>query len=223
MTTIVSPSLLACDFLNIQTELKRFSGLKNIWLHLDIMDGHFVPNLTFGHPVVELLSKLAEHPLDAHFMVTNPEFYLETFKDFKIHNFTFHYEVFEKDLSELCRLLRKGKTLYPSIGLSIKPKTAVQVLTDDLLKQLDLVLVMSVEPGFGGQKFMPESLKKVEWLKAKKQELNLNFSIQIDGGINPETAKLALSSGADNLVAGSAIFKYPAEDTKVGIEALILK
>lgn len=221
MTTIVSPSLLACDFLNIQTELKRFSGLNDLWLHLDIMDGHFVPNLTFGHPVVELLSKLAEHPLDAHFMVTNPEFYLDTFKNFKIYNFTFHYEVFEKNLSELSRLLQKGKQLYPSIGLSIKPNTPAQVLTDDLLKQLDLVLVMSVEPGFGGQKFMPESLKKVEWLKAKKRELNLNFSIQIDGGINPETAKLALTSGADNLVAGSAIFKYSPEETKVGIEALL--
>lgn len=221
MTTIVSPSLLACDFLNIQTELKRFSGLNDLWLHLDIMDGHFVPNLTFGHPVVELLSKLAEHPLDAHFMVTNPEFYLDTFKNFKIYNFTFHYEVFEKNLSELSRLLQKGKQLYPSIGLSIKPNTPAQVLTDDLLKQLDLVLVMSVEPGFGGQKFMPESLKKVEWLKAKKRELNLNFSIQIDGGINPETAKLALTSGADNLVAGSAIFKYSPEETKMGIEALL--
>lgn len=221
MTTIVSPSLLACDFLNIQTELKRFSGLNNLWLHLDIMDGHFVPNLTFGHPVVELLSKLTEHPLDAHFMVTNPEFYLDTFKNFKIYNFTFHYEVFEKNLSELSRLLQKGKQLYPSVGLSIKPNTPVQVLTDDLLKQLDLVLVMSVEPGFGGQKFMPESLKKVEWLKVKKRELNLNFSIQIDGGINPETAKLALTSGADNLVAGSAIFKYSPEETKMGIEALL--
>lgn len=221
MTTIVSPSLLACDFLNIQTELKRFSGLNDLWLHLDIMDGHFVPNLTFGHPVVELLSKLAEHPLDAHFMVTNPEFYLDTFKNFKIYNFTFHYEVFEKNLSELSRLLQKGKQLYPSVGLSIKPNTPVQVLTDDLLKQLDLVLVMSVEPGFGGQKFMPESLKKVEWLKVKKRELNLNFSIQIDGGINPETAKLALTSGADNLVAGSAIFKYSPEETKMGIEALL--
>lgn len=221
MTTIVSPSLLACDFLNIQTELKRFSGLNDLWLHLDIMDGHFVPNLTFGHPVVELLSKLTEHPLDAHFMVTNPEFYLDTFKNFKIYNFTFHYEVFEKNLSELSRLLQKGKQLYPSVGLSIKPNTPVQVLTDDLLKQLDLVLVMSVEPGFGGQKFMPESLKKVEWLKVKKRELNLNFSIQIDGGINPETAKLALTSGADNLVAGSAIFKYSPEETKMGIEALL--
>lgn len=221
MTTIVSPSLLACDFLNIQTELKRFSGLNDLWLHLDIMDGHFVPNLTFGHPVVELLSKLTEHPLDAHFMVTNPEFYLDTFKNFKIYNFTFHYEVFEKNLSELSRLLQKGKQLYPSVGLSIKPNTPVQVLTDDLLKQLDLVLVMSVEPGFGGQKFMPESLKKVEWLKVKKRELNLNFSIQIDGGINPETAKLALTSGADNLVAGSAIFKYSPAETKMGIEALL--
>lgn len=221
MTTIVSPSLLACDFLNIQTELKRFSGIDNLWLHLDIMDGHFVPNLTFGHPVVELLSKVAEHPLDAHFMVSNPEFYLDTFKDFKLHNFTFHYEIFEKNLSELMRLLAKGKSLYPSIGLSIKPKTAAQVLTDDILKSLDLVLVMSVEPGFGGQKFMPESLAKVAWLKEKRRELNLKFTIQIDGGINNDTAKLAVASGADNLVAGSAIFKYRPEETKLGIKALV--
>ena len=221
MTIIVSPSLLACDFLNIKNELKRFTGIKDLWLHLDIMDGHFVPNLTFGHPVVEQLSKISEHPLDAHFMVTNPEFYLDTFKNYQIHNFTFHYEVCANNLTELHRLLKKGKTLYPSIGLSIKPKTNVDILTDDILNNLDLVLVMSVEPGFGGQKFMPESLEKVIWLKEKKEKLKLNFSIQIDGGINEETAKLATKAGADNLVAGSAIFKYKAEDTIQGIKALI--
>ncbi|MCK6594826.1 MAG: ribulose-phosphate 3-epimerase [Bacteriovoracaceae bacterium] len=218
---IIAPSLLAADFLNLQQELKRFDGINNLWLHLDIMDGHFVPNLTFGHPVVELLSKMAKHPLDAHFMVTNPEFYIDTFKDYKIHNFTFHYEVFENNLPELHRLIQKAKTLYPSVGLSIKPHTDVSVLSDEILKALDLVLVMSVEPGFGGQKFMPQSLYKVKMLKLKKEQLALKFSIQIDGGINEQTAKEAIEAGAENLVAGSAIFKHSFENTASAIKNLI--
>lgn len=218
---IISPSLLAADFLNLEHELKRFDGQSNLWLHLDIMDGHFVPNLTFGHPIVELIAKIAKHPLDAHFMVTNPEFYIDTFKNYKIHNFTFHYELFTQDTSELKRLIKKAKSFYPSVGLSIKPKTDVAVLTDDLLKELDLVLVMSVEPGFGGQKFMPESLQKVTFLKTKKDQLKLNLSIQIDGGINEETAKAAIHAGADNLVAGSAIFKHSFENTTVAIKNMI--
>lgn len=222
MKTIVSPSILACDFLNLESEINRFLGLQNLWLHLDVMDGHFVPNLTFGHPVIELLSKKTSHPLDAHFMVTNPEFYLDTFKTYNIHNFTFHYEVFENDTSELMRLLSKAKTLYPSVGLSLKPNTSIEVFTDNILQQINLVLVMSVEPGFGGQKFMPTALDKVKWLKQKRSELGLNFSIQIDGGINAETSKAALLSGADNLVAGSAIFKHKPADTAKAIEALLL-
>lgn len=218
---IVSPSLLAADFLNLQQELKRFDGLTDIWLHLDIMDGHFVPNLTFGHPVVELLAKIAKHPLDAHFMVTNPEFYIDTFKNFKIHNFTFHYELYTQNKDELIRLIKKAKTLYPSVGLSIKPNTDVTVLTDEILKELDLVLIMSVEPGFGGQKFMPNSLKKVEHLNIKRQQHSLNFSIQIDGGINEETAKEAMKAGVDNLVAGSAIFKHSMENTAAAIKNMI--
>lgn len=218
---IISPSLLAADFLNLEHELKRFDGQRNLWLHLDIMDGHFVPNLTFGHPIVELIAKIAKHPLDAHFMVTNPEFYIDTFKNYKIHNFTFHYELFNQDTSELKRLIKKAKSFYPSVGLSIKPKTDVAVLTDDLLRELDLVLVMSVEPGFGGQKFMPESLQKVTFLKTKKDQLKLNLSIQIDGGINEETAKAAIHAGADNLVAGSAIFKHAFENTDVAIKNMI--
>ncbi len=222
MTIIISPSLLACDFLDIRSELKRFTGIDNLWLHLDIMDGHFVPNLTFGHPVIELLAKNSEHPLDAHFMVTNPEFYVDTFKAYNIHNFTFHYEVFENNYTELNRLIAKAKSLYPSVGLSIKPKTPIDVLSDEILKTLNLILVMSVEPGFGGQKFMPETLEKIKWLKDKRQKLNLNYTIQIDGGINAETSKLAINSGADNLVAGSAIFKHPKEHTLTAIKALCL-
>ncbi len=218
---IIAPSILACDFLNIESELRRFDGLDNIWLHLDIMDGHFVPNLTFGHAIVELIAKKTHLPLDAHFMVTNPEFYIDTFKSFKIHNFTFHYEVYETNLLELKRLIKKAKDFYPSVGLSIKPNTDVTVLTDDILTMLDLVLVMSVEPGFGGQKFMPNCLDKIKFLNSKKLTLFPNLQIQVDGGINEVTAKEVIAAGATNLVAGSAIFKYPSSQTSVGIKKLL--
>ncbi len=218
---IISPSILASDFLNLETELKRFDGMSNVWLHLDIMDGHFVPNLTFGHPVVELIAKKTRIPLDAHFMVTNPEFYIDTFKNYEIYNFTFHYELFEGNHSELISLLKKAKLHYKSVGLSIKPNTPVNVLSLDILSNLDLVLVMSVEPGFGGQKFMPNSLDKIAYLNVLRKEKKLNFQIQVDGGINQETAEQVREKGADNLVAGSYVFNFPHHKTKNAIESLI--
>lgn len=143
--TIISPSLLACDFLNIEPELNAFAGVKEMWFHLDIMDGHFVPNLTFGHPIIELIVKKSSHKCDAHFMVTNPEFHGETLKHIGLHNFTFHVEATSDSLG----LIKKLKTNYPSVGISIKPNTPVSTLTDEILMAVDLVLVMSVEPGFG--------------------------------------------------------------------------
>jgi len=212
----ISPSILACDFLNIEPELKSFESVENFWFHLDIMDGHFVPNLTIGHPVIKLLRKITKHKLDAHFMVTNPEFYMETFKDFDIHNFTFHIEAIEDVLT----LVKKAKEFYPSVGVSIKPGTPVSELSDELLKEIDLLLVMSVEPGFGGQKFIEGTYDKLDQIKKKKDQLKLSFSVQIDGGVNENNSQKLISHGADNLVAGSFIFKGNPQDYKHNVEKL---
>ena len=199
---ILAPSLLACDFLNIQNEIEKIKNHKNLWLHLDVMDGHFVPNLSFGKVVFEKIGRISNYPLDAHLMVTNPEFYIEDYKNIGLHNFTFHLEASDDCLS----LIKKAKKYYPSVGISIKPNTDVNQLSSDILQNVDLILIMSVEPGFGGQSFMPEALLKVQSLVQKKKEKNYSYQIQIDGGINLETAKLAIKAGVDNLVAGSFIF-----------------
>lgn len=202
--TIVAPSLLACDFLNIEAELKAFDSVKDFWFHLDIMDGHFVPNLTFGHPIVEKISKKTSQPLDAHFMVTNPLFYIETFKNYGIHNFTFHVEAGASE-SEILDLLSKAKKYYPSVGLSLRPGTSLQTLTPKMLEEIDLLLVMSVEPGFGGQGFIESTWQRLEELKKLKSKYH--FQIQVDGGVNGNNAQSLIQAGVDNLVAGSFIFK----------------
>jgi ribulose-phosphate 3-epimerase len=218
---IVSPSLLSCDFLNIEKEILSFKNIKDIWFHLDIMDGHFVPNLTFGHPVVEKLSTISAHPLDAHFMVTNPEFYINTFKNYKIHNFTFHFEACQNS-SEVIRLVKLAKQFYPSVGISIKPKTPTNVFDHELLQLLDLILVMSVEPGFGGQKFIDETWTKLNELKSMRAQANYKYKIQIDGGVSDSNAKKLIDHGVDNLVAGSYIFKNPASEYQNAINKLKL-
>ncbi len=214
--TIISPSLLACDFLNIEPELMAFPGIKDLWFHLDIMDGHFVPNLTFGHPVIDLIVKKSPHKCDAHFMVTNPEFHGETLKNSGIHNFTFHIEAVADSLS----LIRELKKNYPSVGISIKPNTPVHKLSDEILKAVDLVLVMSVEPGFGGQSFMVSALDKIRDLKSRRNSLGAHFQIQADGGITDKNAKDLVLAGADNLVAGSYIFKNTKDNYKSKVESL---
>lgn len=212
----ISPSLLASNFLDLSSELEALEKCQNIWLHLDIMDGHFVPNLTFGHEIIRAITKKSKHPADAHFMVTNPDFYLESLREVPLHNFTFHFEA----VDDVKSFVEKAKKYFPSIGISVKPGTPINLLTDDVLRLVDLVLVMSVEPGFGGQSFIPDSLDKVSFLREKKKLLNLNFVIQIDGGINPDTVKLAIEAGAENLVAGSAVFKHSSENYNKVIESL---
>lgn len=203
---IISPSILAADFMNLENELsflKSDSLAKNLWLHLDVMDGHFVPNMTFGIPIIEQLKKITNIPLDVHLMVTNPEFYIDKLSHIGVENITFHVEATPKFL-EYVNLARRT---YKSVGLSIKPGTDVSILNLDILKEIDLVLIMSVEPGFGGQKFMPNSILKIQTLNNLRQAHNLNFQIQVDGGIDEMTAPLVTQVGADNLVAGSYIFK----------------
>jgi ribulose-phosphate 3-epimerase len=214
--TIISPSLLACDFLNIEPELFAFPDVKDMWFHLDIMDGHFVPNLTFGHPIIELITKKSPHKCDAHFMVTNPEFHGETLKNSGLHNFTFHLEATKDSLG----LIKELKKHYPSVGISIKPNTPVSALTDDILKAIDLILVMSVEPGFGGQSFMPSAFDKIKELKSKREKLKAHYQIQVDGGVTDKNAKDLILAGADNLVAGSYVFKTEKENYKKRVESL---
>lgn len=215
MTTI-SPSLLSCDFLNIETELNYFDDFKNIWFHLDIMDGHFVPNLTFGHPIIKLISKKTDIPLDAHFMVSNPEFYIETLKDYNIHNFTFHFEASDTSL----KLIKEAKKHFKSVGISIKPNTPFSSLSDEILKEIDLLLVMSVEPGFGGQSFIEGTWDKLNQISEYKKANNLNFEVQIDGGVKNTNAGKLINHGATNLVAGSYVFKDGPSKYLSNIESL---
>ncbi|HLE09696.1 MAG: hypothetical protein A2504_02190 [Bdellovibrionales bacterium RIFOXYD12_FULL_39_22] len=203
---IVSPSLLSCDFLNIEREIKILNKIENIWYHLDIMDGHFVPNLTFGHPIIAKIASIAKHPLDAHLMVTNPEFYFETLAKNKIHNLTFHYEACKNE-QQAKAMIEQAKKYYPSVGISIRPKTDLQTIPMAVLEKINLFLLMSVEPGFGGQSFLPEAFDKLKELNKIRQERKLNFSIQIDGGISEINAKQLTALGVDNFVAGSFVFR----------------
>ncbi|MEH0860125.1 ribulose-phosphate 3-epimerase [Halobacteriovorax sp. DPLXC-1] len=216
MKTIISPSILAADFTNLISDISVIEYVNDLWLHLDVMDGHFVPNLTFGIPIIKQLKKKTKLPLDVHLMVTNPEFHMEELKDVGIENITYHFEI-ETDHMEL---ISKYRSHYNSIGLSIKPKTKAQDLDLELLKKLDLVLVMSVEPGFGGQSFMPNALDKIEYLNKVRKENNLSFKIQVDGGINKETGTKCRNKGADNMVAGSYIFGKEKDQYKTQIETL---
>lgn len=214
--TIIAPSLLACDFLNIESELKALESVSDLWLHLDIMDGHFVPNLTFGHPIIKMIASKAKHPLDAHFMVTNPEFHIDTLKDVALDVFTFHIEA----TTEPVRLINKAKANFKRAGISLRPGTSLDALSDEVLKAVDLVLVMSVEPGFGGQGYIPASTARIEDLKQRRSNLGAHFLIEVDGGINADTAKLAIAAGADVLVAGSATFKGGVNAYQSNIEFL---
>lgn len=206
MTTI-SPSILAADFMNLKSDVDALNGINDLWLHLDVMDGHFVPNMTFGIPIIKQLSNITSIPLDVHLMVTNPNFHIIELKDINIHNITFHLEAESNPL----KLVELAKQFYPSVGISIKPGTTVSEIDIDLLSHVDLVLVMSVEPGFGGQKFMDSGLEKMKELTELRDLHSLDFKIQIDGGVNLDTSKKAIAAGADNLVAGSYIFKNSKE------------
>lgn len=202
MTTI-SPSILAANFLRLEDEIKSFDGINKLSFHLDIMDGHYVPNLTFGKTVLAGLKDITNHSLDAHFMVNNPQDYIEPFKDLGLSNFTFHWEtVTHHDI-----MITKIKELYPSVGISLNPGTSIEVIPDSILAKVDLILVMSVNPGFGGQKFIEDTYSRVEYFNQKRKDLNLKFKIQVDGGVNDSNASKLIESGADNLVAGSYIFK----------------
>ncbi|MDH5580623.1 MAG: ribulose-phosphate 3-epimerase [Bdellovibrionales bacterium] len=200
---IIAPSLLSCDFLNIESELKHFDGMDDLWLHLDIMDGHFVPNLTFGPPIVKMISEKTNLPLDAHCMVTNPRWHMEAYSKMGVHNFTFHLEACDDALE----LIKDAKKYYKSVGISIKPNTPVSDISDEILASIDLLLVMSVEPGFGGQSFIEGTYDKLDQIQNLKNENGYNFHVQVDGGVGEGNYQKLSDHGATNLVAGSFVFK----------------
>ena len=209
---IVSPSILSADFANLERDIKKVEDCGADWVHVDVMDGHFVPNITIGIPVVKALQPVTKLPLDVHLMIENPEKYVEQFAKAGADILTFHYEAVDKE--EIIPLINKIKSLGVKVGISIKPKTAPQVL-EEFLQLVDLVLVMTVEPGFGGQKFMSDCADKIEYIK---KYAKTDLIIQVDGGINAQTGKICTQKGATSLVAGSYI--YGAADKKAAIESL---
>ena len=215
MTTI-SPSILSCDFLNFETDIKRLDTASDLWLHLDIMDGHYVPNLTFGKTILKNLHKVTSHTLDAHFMVSNPEDYVKEYSDIGIHNFSFHWEA----VTHHDRMISFVKDHYKSVGIALNPGTPVESIPTYLIEKIDLILIMSVNPGFGGQSFIESSIEKVKYFKKLKDSLNPNLVIQVDGGVKEKNAKKLIEAGATNLVAGSYIFNEPNKNYLQQIKSL---
>ena len=199
------PSILSADFTKLgeQLEILANSGVKSI--HFDVMDGHFVPNISFGAPVLKCISHKYGMLKDVHLMITDPIKYVKDFAEAGADIITFHYEAV-KDHDERVKLIKEIRSLGCKVGVSIKPATSVYELTD-ILAGVDVVLVMSVEPGFGGQKFMPDSLEKIAILRGIREKEQLDYKIEVDGGINAANIKEVIKVGADMLVAGSYVFK----------------
>lgn len=198
---ILAPSLLSADFISLKDSFSIIENNGGSWVHIDVMDGVFVPEITFGQPVVKQLRKLTKLPFDVHLMTVHPENQIESFAECGADYITFHYEA----AIHHHRIVQQIHALGKKAGISIVPSTPVSVIKE-LLPFVDLVLVMSVNPGFGGQKLIPETLKKVSELRNYKQENNSSFLISVDGGVNKNTVNMVIEAGADVLVSGSAFF-----------------
>ena len=213
---IIAPSLLSADFLNLEKDIKAFEKEENLWFHIDVMDGHYVPNLSFGKAVFKNIHKITHHKLDAHLMVSNPERYILDYKDLGLHNLTFHWEATQHHDGMIAEI----KKHYPSVGVSLNPGSDLSVIPEYLLKQIDVLLLMSVNPGFGGQSFIGGVLDKVRAAHELKQKLRASFEIQVDGGVTSDNAESLKQAGATVLVAGSFIFnqnqsKYSEQISKL--------
>ena len=214
----ISPSILSADFSQLGTEIKRLEEGGADMIHVDVMDGHFVPNLTIGPPVIKALRKHCSLKFDVHLMISPVHKYIEAYADAGADIITIHPEATQN----LGVSIKTIKDLKKKVGVSLNPESEIELITE-FLDQIDLVLIMSVNPGFGGQKFMPEVLDKIKKLKKIQQERNLIFDIEIDGGINFENCKIAIDAGANILVSGTTVFKSNDGDIKKNIDLLKLK
>jgi ribulose-phosphate 3-epimerase len=201
MSHLIAPSLLSADFLNLEKDIEMVNASEADWFHLDIMDGLFVPNISFGFPVIEKIAKIARKPLDVHLMIVDPDRYIERFKNAGAQTISVHYEA----CNHLHRTIHAIRNLGAKAGVVLNPHTPVFLL-EDIIRDVDMILIMSVNPGFGGQKFIENSIPKIERLKALIMETKSQAIIEVDGGVDIENAPRLLKAGADVLVAGNTIF-----------------
>lgn len=200
----IAPSILSADFLNLERDIKMINDSQADWIHCDVMDGTFVPNISFGFPVIKQISNIAKKPLDVHLMIVQPDKYIDTVKEAGAYLMNVHYEA----CMHLHRTISAIHDAGMKAGVTLNPHTPV-LLLEDILQDVDMVLLMSVNPGFGGQKFIEHSLAKVRTLKEMILRRNLHTLIEVDGGVNLETGKRLVEAGADVLVAGNAVFSDP--------------
>lgn len=201
MSVKIAPSVLSCDFANVQRDVEMINNSEADWFHIDIMDGVFVPNISFGFPVMKAISKHANKPLDVHLMIQDVDPYIENFKNAGAEVLTVHFEA----CKHLHRTIHAIKEAGMKAGVALNPHTPVAMLSD-IIADLDLVLIMSVNPGFGGQKFIPQAIEKVKQVKSLIDQKSGSALIEVDGGVNMETGKLLVEAGANVLVAGSFVF-----------------
>jgi ribulose-phosphate 3-epimerase len=210
---IIAPSLLAANFLRLEDECNLVNNSEADWFHLDVMDGRFVPNISFGLPVIEQIKQIAKKPCDVHLMILEPEKYAEAFRNAGADILTVHYEA----CVHLHRNVQQIKSLGMQAGVALNPHTPVELLKD-ILHDIDLVCMMSVNPGFGGQSFIPHTLQKIRELRKMIDDRKLDVKIEIDGGVTVANAKIILDAGADVLVAGNTVFR--AADPMKAIQTL---
>jgi len=206
----IAPSILSADFSQLGNEIKRLEKAGADMIHVDVMDGHFVPNLTIGPPVIKRLRNYTKLPFDVHLMISPVHKYIKDYANAGADIITIHPEATDS-LTDSINLIKK---LNKKVGVSLNPDTKLNII-DNVLNEIDLVLIMSVFPGFGGQKFMPEVVEKIKTLKKIKEEKKLNFDIEVDGGINFENNKIVIEAGANILVSGTTIFKENNGDLKL--------
>jgi ribulose-phosphate 3-epimerase len=207
---LIAPSMLAADFLELGKAVKMVNESRADWLHLDVMDGRFVPNISFGMPVIKQIKKISAKPLDVHLMIVEPEKYINTFREVGADHLTIHYET----CPHLHRNIQQIHSLGMKAGVALNPHTPV-LLLQDIIQYLDIVLIMSVNPGFGGQQFIPHTLHKIKELKKMITATGTKTLIEVDGGIDPHNAPAVIYAGADILVAGSAIFHAENPETVI--------